>query len=212
MMLGAPGVGKGTISKMVQEKYGLPQISTGDLLRKAVADGTELGRRANDYMKRGDLVPDEVVIGMVNERIKLSDCRPGFILDGFPRTVPQADALGVLLNTNKLKLDAVFSIDIPAEELVKRMGGRRTCRKCGMIYNVDFPAMRPKAAGVCDKDGGELYQRDDEKPNVIRDRLVEYEKKTAPLTDYYAKKGILQRVTGETSKEIFASIVKKLGG
>lgn len=210
-MLGPPGAGKGTVSKMVQERFAIPQISTGDILRKSVQAGTELGLQANEYMKKGALVPDEVVIGLVRERIREGDCKPGFVLDGFPRTVAQADALEGLLKKEELKLDAVFSIDIPTEELVKRMSSRRTCRTCGAIYSLDFASMRPKKEGVCDKDGGELYQREDEKAEVIRGRLVEYEKKTAPLVDYYKKTGLLKSVTGETSKAIYEKMLKTLG-
>jgi adenylate kinase len=211
MMLGAPGVGKGTISKMVQEKFSLPQISTGDMLRKEVADATELGKLAKGYLERGELVPDFVVTGMVRERVRRPDCRHGFILDGFPRTVEQADALGELFGEFGLKLDAVFSVEIPEEELVRRLSARRICRSCGAIYNLEYENMRPAREGVCNVDGGPLYQREDEKPEVIRDRLREYRAKTAPLIDYYAKQGLLKRVTGPTSTHIFNDILKLLG-
>lgn len=169
IMLGPPGAGKGTQAKMLVEKFGIPQISTGDMLRAAVAEGTELGKKAKEYMDKGQLVPDEVVIGIVEERLKKSDCEKGFILDGFPRTVPQAEALDKILEKMGKKIDYVINIVVPDVEILKRLTGRRTCKQCGAMYHVIYNP--PKQEGVCDKCGGELYQRDDDKEETIKNRL-----------------------------------------
>ncbi len=209
IMLGPPGAGKGTQAKMLVEKLGIPQISTGDMLRAAVAEGTELGKKAKEYMDKGQLVPDEVVIGIVKERLSKPDCEKGFILDGFPRTVPQAEALDKILEEMGKRIDYVINIVVPDEEILKRLTGRRTCKKCGAMYHVIYNP--PKQEGVCDKCGGELYQRDDDKEETIKNRLKVYAEQTAPLVDYYRKKGVLVDIDGTKSiNEIFEDILKAL--
>jgi len=210
ILLGPPGAGKGTQAKRLIERYGIPQISTGDILRAAVRDGTDLGRKAKQYMDAGKLVPDEVVIGIIEERLQQPDCAKGFILDGFPRTVAQADALNRVLANLGQAIDHVVSIEVPDEELVERLTGRRTCRGCGAMYHVKFSP--PKAQGVCDKCGGELYQRDDDREETIRARLKVYHEQTAPLVEYYEKAGLLRRIPGQGSvDEIYARIEGVLG-
>lgn len=210
VLLGAPGAGKGTQAKKLIEKYGIPQISTGDLLRAAVAAGTPLGKEAKSYMDKGELVPDSVVLGMVEERLKQDDCKKGYILDGFPRNVAQAEALDKMLNGLAMSLDAALSVDVPFDDLMKRLTGRRTCKSCGQMYNIYFNP--PKKEGVCDKCGGELFQRDDDKEETIKKRLEVYNSQTAPLIEYYGKKGILKSVNGTGSiDDIFSNICKVLG-
>ncbi len=210
IMLGPPGAGKGTQAKMLVERLGIPQISTGDMLRAAVKEGTELGKKAKEYMDAGKLVPDEVVIGIVKERLAQPDCEKGFILDGFPRTIPQAEALDRVLEELGKGIDYVINIAVPNEELITRLTGRRTCRQCGAMYHVVFNP--PKVEGKCDKCGGELYQRDDDKEETIRQRLEVYQAQTAPLIEYYEKKGVLYNIDGTGSiEEIFQSILKVLG-
>lgn len=210
VLLGAPGAGKGTQAKKLIEKYGIPQISTGDILRKAVADGTTLGKEAKSYMNKGELVPDSVVIGLVKERLAQDDCKKGYILDGFPRNTSQAETLDNVLSDMKASLDFALSVDVDKGDLMKRLTGRRTCKGCQQMYNVYFsPA---KKDGVCDKCNGELFQRDDDKEETIKNRLDIYEKSTAPLIDYYSKKGILKSVNGAGSvDEIFSKICSILG-
>lgn len=194
ILLGAPGAGKGTQAKMLIAKLGIPQISTGDILRAAVKEGTPLGLEAKGHMDRGGLVPDSVVIGIIRERIQEDDCRQGYILDGFPRTIGQAEALDAMLADMDSAIDAVVSLKADEEELVRRLTGRRTCRKCGFGYHVVFkPSSRE---GVCDECGGELYQRDDDKEEPIRQRLAVYREQTSPLIDYYGSKGALKEVDG----------------
>jgi adenylate kinase len=210
VLLGAPGAGKGTQAKILLEKYGIPQISTGDLLRAAVAAGTALGKEAKSYMDKGELVPDSVVLGMVEERLKQDDCKKGYILDGFPRNTKQAEALDNMLSSLNMPLTAALSVDVPFEDLMKRLTGRRTCKACGQMYNVYFNP--PKKEGVCDKCGGELFQRDDDKEETIKKRLEVYNAQTAPLIDYYGKKGILKSVAGTGSiDEIFKRVCDALG-
>ncbi|MCL4476524.1 MAG: adenylate kinase [Nitrospirae bacterium] len=210
VLLGAPGAGKGTQAKKLIEKYGIPQISTGDLLRAAVAAGTSLGKEAKSFMDKGELVPDRVVLGMVEERLKQDDCKKGYILDGFPRNTAQAEALDKMLDTLKVPLTAALSVDVPFDDLMKRLTGRRTCKGCGQMYNVFFNA--PKKDGKCDKCGGELFQRDDDKEETIKKRLDVYSSQTAPLFDYYKKKGILSSVNGTGSiDEIFKAVCNSLG-
>jgi len=205
VFLGAPGAGKGTQAKKLVEKYGIPQISTGDLLRAAVAEGTALGKEAKAYMDRGELVPDQVVLGMVKERLSKDDCKKGFILDGFPRNVPQAEALDKMLAEMNIPLDLALNVDVPFEDLMKRLTGRRTCKSCGQMYNIYYSP--PKVEGKCDKCGGDLFQRDDDKEETIKKRLDVYKAQTEPLIDYYSKKGILKSVSGTGSiDEIFNSI------
>ncbi len=211
VFLGPPGAGKGTQAKRIAEKYGIPQISTGDMFREHLSKGTELGQKAKEYMDKGALVPDEIVLGMVEERLKQPDCEKGFILDGFPRTVPQAEALDKLLEKLGKKIDYAILIDVPDEELVKRLTGRRTCKKCGMMYHVMFKP--PKEEGKCDVCGGELYQRADDNEETVRNRLKVYHEQTEPIIAYYEKKGVLHRIDGMGSiDEIFNRIVQVLGG
>ncbi|HIC91085.1 MAG TPA: adenylate kinase [Syntrophaceae bacterium] len=211
ILLGGPGAGKGTQAKKLIEKYGIPQISTGDILRAAVKEGTELGLKAKAYMDKGELVPDELVIGIIEERLKQPDCQKGYMLDGFPRTVVQADALDQVLRNMGSKIDHVISIDVDKEELVKRLTGRRTCRQCGAMYHIMFNP--PKKEGACDKCDGELYQRDDDNEETVRSRLEVYEKQTFPLIQYYKDKGLLRTIDGIGSiDEIFNRITKILEG
>ncbi|MGQ9570659.1 MAG: adenylate kinase [Thermodesulfovibrionales bacterium] len=205
VFLGAPGAGKGTQAKKLVEKYGIPQISTGDILRAAVAAGTTLGKEAKSYMDKGELVPDSVVIGLVKERIAQDDCKKGYILDGFPRNTAQAEALDKVLAEMEAPLDAAVNVDVDRDILMKRLTGRRTCKNCQQMYNIYFSP--PKKEGICDKCGGELFHRDDDKEETIRKRLEVYEAQTKPLIDYYSKKGILKSVSGTGSiEEIFNSI------
>lgn len=194
VLLGAPGAGKGTQAKKLIEKHGIPQISTGDLLRAAVAAGTQLGKEAKSFMDKGELVPDRVVLGMVAERLKQDDSKKGYILDGFPRNTAQAEALDTMLRELKMPLNAALSVDVPKEDLMKRLTGRRTCRSCNQMYNIYFSPSKKES--ICDKCGGELYQRDDDREETIRKRLDVYEAQTAPLIDHYKKAGILKSVNG----------------
>lgn len=210
VLLGAPGAGKGTQAKKLIEKYPLPQISTGDLLRAAVAAGTALGKEAKSYMDKGELVPDSVVLGMVQERLRQDDCKKGYILDGFPRNTKQAEALDAMLASLNMPLTAALSVDVPFDDLMKRLTGRRTCTACGQMYNIYFNP--PKKEGLCDKCGGTLFQRDDDKEETIKKRLEVYNAQTAPLIEYYGKKSILKSVSGTGSiDEIFCSVRGALG-
>ena len=194
ILLGPPGAGKGTQAKMLTERFGIPQISTGDILRAAVKEGTPMGVKAKSFMDAGALVPDEVVIGIVRERLQKDDCGQGFILDGFPRTVAQADALKDALKELGRDLDAVVSLEVDSEALVERLTGRRTCRQCGKGYHVKFDP--PAVADRCDVCGGELYQRDDDQEATIRNRLDVYNRQTAPLVTYYRQAGLLAPIDG----------------
>ncbi|WP_457591769.1 adenylate kinase [Geoglobus sp.] len=194
ILLGPPGAGKGTQAKRIVEKYGIPQISTGDMFREAVAKGTELGKKAKEYMDRGELVPDEIVIGIVRERLSQPDCEKGFILDGFPRTIAQAEALDEMLDDMGRKIDAVINIVVPDEEIMKRIVYRRVCKECGAVYNLIYSP--PKQDGVCDKCGGELYQRDDDKEETVRERLRVYKEQTEPLINYYSQKEVIHDIDG----------------
>jgi adenylate kinase len=210
VLLGAPGAGKGTQAKKLIEKYGMPQISTGDLLRAAVAAGTPLGKEAKSYMDKGELVPDSVVLGMVQERLQKDDCKKGYILDGFPRNTAQAEALDKMLASLNMSLSGALSVDVPFEDLMKRLTGRRTCKACGQMYNVYFGP--PKKEGTCDKCGGELFQRDDDKEATIKKRLEVYTAQTEPLIGYYKNKGIVKSVAGTGSiDEIFKKVCETLG-
>jgi adenylate kinase len=194
ILLGPPGAGKGTQAKMLTEEYAIPQISTGDILRAAVKEGTPMGVKAKGCMDSGALVPDEVVVGIVRERLVKADCAAGFILDGFPRTVPQADALRETLGALGKDLDAVISLEVDTEALIERLTGRRTCRGCGRGYHVRFDP--PAATERCDSCGGELFQRDDDREETIRHRLAVYREQTSPLIDYYQQQNLLVRVDG----------------
>ncbi len=195
VLLGPPGAGKGTQAQILAKDLGLPQIATGDILRAALKEQTPLGKKAESYMNAGQLVPNEVVVGIIAERLKGADCREGFILDGFPRSVPQAEALDEILTQLGIRLDAVLSMSIDEKAVVERLAGRRICRSCQASYHVVFyPA---EQENVCDKCGGELYQRDDDREETILNRLKVYADSTAPLIDYYSRKGLLQEVDGQ---------------
>jgi adenylate kinase len=210
ILLGEPGAGKGTYSAELIKKYGIPQISTGDMLRAAVKAGTALGVEAQGYMNRGALVPDSVVIGLIRERLKNDDAKNGFILDGFPRTVAQAENLELLLKEMGLTIDAVVKLEVPREVLIRRLSGRRVCSKCAATFNAN--TMPPKKEGVCDACGGELIQRKDDQPETIENRLNVYAKDTAPLIDFYGNKGSLQRVSCEgTVTEVMERIYRVVG-
>lgn len=194
LLLGAPGSGKGTQSERLREMLHVPQLSTGDMLRQAVAAGTELGMKAKSFMEQGALVPDDVIIGLMRERIAQPDCKSGYILDGFPRTVAQASALDEMLQTLGSQLDVVCEIQVPDEELLTRLSGRWLCKKCGASYHASFKP--PRAAGVCDTCSGILYQRPDDTLETARKRLQVYRQETLPLVDYYQKQGVLKTLSG----------------
>lgn len=211
VFLGPPGAGKGTQAKILIERYSIPQISTGDMLREHRAKGTELGKKAQEYMDKGQLVPDEIILGMVKERLSQADCEKGFILDGFPRTVAQAEALDNILAEMGKKLDFALALVVPDELLVERLTGRRTCKSCGMMYHIKYKP--PKVEGKCDHCGGELYQRPDDNEETVRNRLKVYHESTAPLIDYYKKRGILKEVDGSKSiEEITTQLISILEG
>ncbi|RMG31249.1 MAG: adenylate kinase [Gammaproteobacteria bacterium] len=209
VLLGAPGAGKGTVAKMLTEIDGSVQISTGDILRAAVRDGTELGKKAKAYMDAGDLVPDELIMGIMRERLQQPDAAKGFLLDGFPRTIPQAEQLKTLLEELGIQLDAAVNLDVPREVILERLTTRRTCVQCGEIYNVK--SKPPKVEGVCDKCGGQVVQRDDETEEAIAKRLDVYNEKTAPLVDFYEKEGLLLNVSATSSDEVVKAIRERLG-
>jgi len=210
ILLGPPGAGKGTQAKRLIDKYSIPQISTGDMLRAALKAGTTLGLEAKKYMDKGELVPDSVVIGLVKERIQQNDCGKGYMLDGFPRNVSQAEALDKMLAELKQKIDDVICIEVPNEDLLGRLTGRRTCRGCGAGFHVMFDP--PKKDGVCDKCAGELYQRDDDNETTVKSRLDVYAKQTEPLIGYYKNQGKLRSINGVGDMEaIFGRITAVLG-
>jgi adenylate kinase len=205
ILFGPPGAGKGTQAKKMVDLYGIPQISTGDILRANVREGTELGLAAKAYMDKGELVPDEVLIGIIKNRLKEQDCEKGFILDGYPRTRPQADALTILLDEINKPIDVVLNLEVPDDELVERISGRLMCSKCGASYHRTFNP--PKKECVCDICGGELFQRDDDREEAVMNRLDVYKKQTQPLIDYYTKKGILVTLDGTKGiNEVFEDI------
>ena len=210
IMLGAPGAGKGTQAKMLSEKYDIPHISTGDIFRANIKEGTELGRKAKEYMDQGLLVPDELVVNLVVDRLTWEDAKNGYVLDGFPRTIPQAEALTNALAEKGEKVDFAINIDVPDQNIIDRMGGRRACVSCGATYHiVNIP---PKKEGICDVCGAELILRDDDKPETVKKRLDVYHEQTQPLIDYYKAEGVLKDVDGTVDmKDVFESIVKVLG-
>jgi adenylate kinase len=211
VFLGPPGAGKGTQAKILIERYGIPQVSTGDMLREHRAKGTELGKKAQEYMDKGQLVPDEIILGMVKERLSQPDCQKGFILDGFPRTVAQAEALDKLLSEMGKKLDFALALIVPDDLLVERLTGRRTCKSCGMMYHIKYKP--PKVEGKCDVCEGELYQRPDDNEETVRNRLKVYHEQTAPLIEYYKNKGILREIDGRKSiEEITQQLISILEG
>jgi adenylate kinase len=210
VLLGPPGAGKGTQAKLLQERFASCQISTGDILRRAVVDQTPLGKEASAYIDRGALVPDVVIVNLVAERLKDKDCEAGFILDGFPRTIPQAKSLDEILTKMGKGLNRVLSVRVPKDVIIQRLAGRRTCRSCGTLSHAVFSP--PKKEGVCDRCGGELFQRDDDREETVAHRLNVYETQTAPLVDYYRRMGILQEIDGVGKiDDIRDRVIKALG-
>ncbi|MFO8024485.1 adenylate kinase [Thiohalophilus sp.] len=209
ILLGAPGAGKGTVANMLSDIDGSVQISTGDILRAAVKEGTELGKQAQSYMNAGDLVPDELIMGIMKERLKEDDCKNGYLLDGFPRTIPQAEQLKTMLEEMGEKLDAVVDLAVPREVILDRLTTRRTCTQCNAIYNVK--SKPPRVEGVCDECGGPVVQRDDETEEAIASRLDTYNEKTAPLAGFYEKEGMLMRINATSSDDVVIAIKEKCG-
>ena len=210
IMLGAPGAGKGTQAKKIADLCNIPHISTGDIFRANIKQGTELGKKAKTYMDAGDLVPDELVCDLVVDRIQQDDCTKGFILDGFPRTIPQAEALTSALDAIEQKMEYALNIDVPDENIIHRMAGRRACVGCGATYHVEFNP--PKKEGVCDVCGEELILRDDDKPETVKNRLNVYHEQTKPLIQYYDERDIMHTIDGtQTMDEVFSDIRKILG-
>ena len=210
IMLGAPGAGKGTQAKMIADKYQIPHISTGDIFRANIKNGTELGKEAKKYMDQGLLVPDELTVKILLDRVAQPDCANGYVLDGFPRTIPQAEVLDKALTELNDKIDYAINVDVPDENIVKRMSGRRACVACGATYHIEH--IPPKKEGVCDKCGETLILRDDDKPETVLNRLKVYHEQTQPLIDFYTKKGVLKSVDGTVDmQDVFASIVAILG-
>ncbi len=206
IMLGAPGAGKGTQAKRIAAKYEIPHISTGDIFRANIKNGTELGTKAKAYMDKGQLVPDELVVSLVADRIVKDDCKNGFVLDGFPRTIPQAESLDEELAKLEKKIDFAIDVDVPDEVIVERMAGRRACAKCGATYHLI--SLKPKKEGVCDECGGELVLRADDEPETVLERLKIYHSQTSPLIEYYSKKDVLRSVDGTKGIElIFEQII-----
>ncbi|WP_026652517.1 adenylate kinase [Butyrivibrio proteoclasticus] len=209
IMLGAPGAGKGTQAQMIAEKYNIPHISTGDIFRANIKNGTELGKKAKEFMDKGQLVPDELTVELLLDRVAKDDCANGYVLDGFPRTIPQANVLDSELTKLGDKVDFAVNVDVPDENIVRRMSGRRACLKCGATYHIEH--IPPKTEGVCDKCGSELVQRDDDKPETVQNRLSVYHEQTQPLIEYYDKKNILKTVDGtKDMQEVFSDIVNIL--
>ena len=207
IMLGAPGAGKGTQAKLIAEKYGIPHISTGDIFRANIKEGTDLGKEAKEYMDKGQLVPDELTVRILLDRVSKDDCKNGYVLDGFPRTIPQAEVLDCEVAKLSDKIDLAIDVEVPDENIIKRMGGRRACPKCGATYHVEH--IPPKKEGICDVCGSELVLRDDDKPETVRKRLQVYHEQTQPLIDYYSRQNILRTVDGTREmNEVFDSIVK----
>ena len=210
IMLGAPGAGKGTQAKKIAEKYQIPHISTGDIFRANIKNGTELGNKAKTYMEQGLLVPDELVCDLVVDRVKQDDCANGYVLDGFPRTIPQAESLDGALKAMGQKVDYAVNVEVPDENIIRRMGGRRACLACGATYHVEN--IPPKKEGICDVCGAELVLRDDDKPETVKKRLDVYHEQTQPLIDYYTNAGVLVEVDGTMAMDdVFAAICKVLG-
>ncbi|WP_249872559.1 adenylate kinase [Oceanobacillus saliphilus] len=210
ILMGLPGAGKGTQAEKINEKYNIPHISTGDMFRLAIKEGTDLGMKAKEYMDQGDLVPDEVTIGIVKERLSKPDCANGFLLDGFPRTIAQAEALQQLLTDLDRSIDHVLHVDVPEKNLVERLTGRRICPTCGTTYHVVYNP--PKEEGICDKDGSQLIQRDDDQPETVKKRLSVNIEQTQPLLDFYQDKGYLVKVNGDRDiEEVFQDIQSILG-
>lgn len=210
IMLGAPGAGKGTQAKMIADKYGVPHISTGDIFSANIKNGTELGMEAKKYMDQGLLVPDELTVRILLDRVAQDDCKNGYVLDGFPRTIPQAEVLDSELTKLGDHIDYAINVDVPDENIVKRMSGRRACLTCGATYHIEH--VPPKKEGICDVCGSELVLRDDDKPETVKNRLNVYHEQTQPLIDFYTEKGVLKTVDGTVPmEEVFAAITAILG-
>lgn len=210
IMLGAPGAGKGTQAKMIADKYSVPHISTGDIFRANIKNGTELGMEAKKYMDQGQLVPDELTVKILLDRVAQDDCKNGYVLDGFPRTIPQANVLDEALNKLGEKIDFAVNVDVPDENIIRRMGGRRACVSCGATYHIEH--VPPKTEGICDRCNSELILRDDDKPETVKNRLEIYHEQTQPLIEFYEAKGVLKNVDGTVDmKDVFAAIVSILG-
>ena len=210
VMLGAPGAGKGTQAKMIAEKYGIPHVSTGDIFRANIKNGTELGKEAKQYMDQGKLVPDELTVKILLDRVAQDDCKNGYVLDGFPRTIPQANVLQQALTKLGDRIDYAVNVDVPDDNIINRMGGRRACVACGATYHIVYNA--PKTEGICDNCGKELIIRDDDQPETVKNRLKVYHEQTQPLIDFYEGKGVLKSVDGTADmKDVFAAIVEILG-
>ena len=210
VMLGAPGAGKGTQAKKIADKYGIPHISTGDIFRANIKNGTELGKKAKEYMDKGALVPDELVVDLVADRVKQADCEKGYVLDGFPRTIPQAESLDAVLKTMGQKIDYAVNVEVPDENIVSRMSGRRACVGCGATYHIAHAPS--KTEGICDRCGEALILRDDDKAETVKTRLSVYHEQTQPLIEYYGRQGCLKDVDGTVDmEEVFAAICRILG-
>ena len=210
IMLGAPGAGKGTQAKMIAEKYSIPHVSTGDIFRANIKNGTDLGKQAKEYMDAGKLVPDELTVKILLDRVAQDDCKNGYVLDGFPRTIPQAEVLEDALNKLGDKIDYAINVDVPDENIVRRMSGRRACLKCGATYHIEH--IPPKQEGICDTCGSELVLRDDDKPETVLNRLKVYHDQTQPLIDFYTERNVLKTVDGTRDmKDVFADIISILG-
>ena len=210
IMLGAPGAGKGTQAKKIADKYQIPHISTGDIFRANIKEGTELGKKAKSYMDQGQLVPDELTLELIMDRFQNPDCKNGYVLDGFPRTIPQAEALTEALAKKGETIDYAINVEVPDENIINRMGGRRACLACGSTYHIVYAA--PKVENVCDTCGENLVLRDDDKPETVSKRLKVYHEQTQPLIDYYTKQGVLKTVDGTAALDkVFQAIVEILG-
>ena len=210
IMLGAPGAGKGTQAKMIAEKYSIPHVSTGDIFRANIKNGTDLGKEAKSYMDKGELVPDELTVRILLDRVAQEDCKNGYVLDGFPRTIPQAKVLESELNKQGTDVDYAINVDVPDENIIKRMSGRRACVTCGATYHIEH--VPPKTEGICDKCGSELILRDDDKEETVKNRLSVYHDQTQPLIDFYSAKGVLKNVDGTVDMmDVFNAITNILG-
>ncbi len=210
IMLGAPGAGKGTQAKMIADKYSVPHVSTGDIFRANIKNGTELGKEAKKFMDQGLLVPDELTVKILLDRVAQEDCKNGYVLDGFPRTIPQAEVLEKALNELGDQIDYAIDVDVPDENIIRRMSGRRACLSCGATYHIEH--VPPKTEGICDRCGKELVLRDDDKAETVKNRLDVYHKQTQPLIDFYSERNILKTVDGtQDMNDVFAAIVKILG-
>ncbi len=211
VMMGPPGAGKGTQARRLSAELKVPHIATGDMLREAVREGTELGEKARWYMEQGQLVPDDIMIAAVRERLRKPDCSRGFILDGFPRTIPQAEALDRMLEEQGMKLDCVLEIAVPEDIIVERISLRRVCKRCESVYHLKYRP--PKEEGVCDKCGGELYQREDDREEVVRERIRVYKEETEPVLGYYMRRGVLKKIDGVGSiDEVFSRVLEAVRG